>query len=334
MTERGPIFVGGLERTGTSLLYALLASHPRVAMTRRTNWWTFFDGRFGDLARDENLDRCLAVMMRYRRHRKLEPDRDRLRAEFRAGEPSYCRLFGLLEAHHAKRLGKPRWGDKSLLTERYADRVFECFPDARILHMIRDPRDRYASSLKRWKSNRGGVGSATASWISSVALGERNERKHPGRSMIVRYEDLAGEPEAMLRRICAFIDEPFDVEMLQMGGAADFREAGGNSSFGRFATGQISTASIGRYRSALGERQIAFIQLHAGRPMDRHGYASSKVKLSGLAALRYQLWDVPLNRGMMAAWRLRELYHNLTGRTPSAHTMEEPGGHAGQESKS
>lgn len=334
MNDRGPIFVGGLERTGTSLLYALLASHPRVAMTRRTNWWTFFDGRFGDLAKDENLDRCLGVMMRYRRHRKLEPDHDRLLAEFRAGDPSYCRLFALLQSHHAERLGKPRWGDKSLLTERYADRVFECFPDARILHMIRDPRDRYASSLKRWKSNRGGVGSATASWISSVELGERNERMHPGRSMIVRYEDLAGEPEAMLRRICTFIDEPFDQTMLQMGGAADFREAGGNSSFGRFATGQISTASIGRYRSALDAPQIAFIQRHAGRTMDRHGYAGSDVQLSGWAGLRYRLSDAPINRGMMVAWRIREAYHNLTGRTPSAHTMEAPDGPVGQESKS
>ena len=65
----GPVFIGGLERTGTSLLYALLASHPAIAMTRRTNWWTYFYDRFGDLAKDENLDRCLATIRRYRRQR-------------------------------------------------------------------------------------------------------------------------------------------------------------------------------------------------------------------------------------------------------------------------
>ena len=319
--ERGPIFVGGLERTGTSLLYALLASHPNLAMTRRTNWWTYFDGRFGDLAQDANLDRCLAAMLQYRRHRKLEPDHARLRSEFRNGERSYCRLFALLEQHHAERAGKQRWGDKSLHTERYADRVFACFSGARILHMIRDPRDRYASSLKRWKSNRGGVGSATAAWVASVRLGERIQLRHPDRFRIVRYETLAHEPEGTLRELCGFIDEPYDPAMLEMGGASDFREAGGNSSFGRFASGQISTSSIGGYRKVLNESQVAFIQRLAAASMANHGYDPSPITLSGPDAIRHRLIATPVNVGLMAAWRVREAYYDLTGRSPSAHTM-------------
>ncbi len=39
--ERGLIFVAGIERGGASLMYAVLASHPHIAMTRRTNWWAF-----------------------------------------------------------------------------------------------------------------------------------------------------------------------------------------------------------------------------------------------------------------------------------------------------
>lgn len=324
--EQGPIFIGGLERTGTSLLYALLASHPNLAMTRRTNWWTYFDGHFGDLAEDANLDRCLTAMMRYRRHRKLEPDRDRLRDEFVAGDRSYCRLFALLEEHHAERVGKPRWGDKSLHTERYAERVFACFPGARILHMVRDPRDRYASALKRWKSNRGGVGSATAAWIASVRLGERNAKRYPDRFRIVRYETLANDPEGTLRDLCAFVDEPYEPAMLAMGGASDFREAGGNSSFGRFASGQISTSSIGRYRKVLNEAQVAFIQRLAARAMANHGYDPSPIALSGTDALRYRMLDAPLNVSLMAAWRIREAYYDLTGRSPAAHTMRGEGG--------
>ena len=320
---RGPIFVGGLERTGTSLIYALLASHPNLAMTRRTNWWTYFDGQYGNLADDANLDRCLTAMMRYRRHRKLEPDSDRLRDEFRAGKRSYCRLFALLEEQHAERVGKPRWGDKSLHTERYAERVFECFPDARVLHMVRDPRDRYASALKRWESNRGGVGSATAAWIASVRLGERNEKRYPDRFRIVRYETLANDPEATLRDLCAFIDEPYDPAMLAMGGANDFREAGGNSSFGRFTAGHVSTASIGRYRKVLSESQVAFMQSLAGNVMRAHGYEVSPVSLSGFGAFRYRLLDRPMNTARMVAWRLREAYFDRTGRSPSGHTMNE-----------
>jgi hypothetical protein len=324
MSTAGPIFVSGIQRTGTSLIYALLASHPSIAMTRRTNWWTFFDGRFGDLGDDESLDRCLGMMQRYRRHTKLQPDWTRLREDFRSGERSYCRLFALLEEQHAARVGKPRWGDKSLNTERYAERVFECFPDARILHMIRDPRDRHASVLKRWKS-RGGVGSATAAWLASVQLAERNVALHPDRFRVVRYEDLATEPEATLRELCAFIGEPYEPAMLSMSGASDFRDAGGNSSFGRFAVGQISTASIGRYRDVLSDGDIAFMDRHAGAAMARHGYPIARPALGTASMLRYRLANQPLNLAIMGAWHLRERWQELTGRRPSSHTILEDG---------
>lgn len=320
---RGPVFVGGLDRTGTSLVYALLASHPNLAMTRRTNWWTYFYGRFGDLGADANLDRCLTVMRRYRRHRKLDPDWDRLRADFVAGERDYGRLFALLEEQHARRLGRPRWGDKSLHTERYADLVFEHFPDARIIHMIRDPRDRYASVLKRWKRVRGGAGASTAAWIASARLGERNRRQHPEGYRLLRYEDLAERPEATMRSVCEFIGEPFEPRMMAMEGAAEFRESGGNSSYERFAQGTISTASIGRYRSVLSGADIAFIEAQAVDEMRRHGYEAGRPEMSAAARWRYRLGQWPANRLRMAGWRAREWVYDRLGRAPSSETMSE-----------
>ncbi|HEY7525931.1 MAG TPA: sulfotransferase [Candidatus Limnocylindria bacterium] len=317
----GPILIGGLERTGTSLIFALLASHPRIAMTRRTNWWTYFDGRFGDLGQDEALRRILAEMRQYRRHRKLEPDFDRLEADFRAGERSYCRLFDLLESQHAERVGRPRWGDKSLHTERYADRVFECFPEARILHMLRDPRDRYASAVKRWKSRRGGVGSATAAWLASVELGRRNVERYPRQYRFLQYEHLVRDPEGELRAVCEFIGEPFDPSMLGMAGAADFRDAGGNSSFGRFSAGEISPRSIGRFRDVLSPREIAFVQRTAGDEMRSLGYEDAGTRLDGSERLAFALGTVPVNAAKMALWRARERWYDLTGRAPSADTM-------------
>lgn len=317
----GPILIGGLERTGTSLIFALLASHPRIAMTRRTNWWTYFDGRFGDLAHDGALDAILDEMRRYRRHRKLQLDFERLARDFRAGERSYCRLFDLMESQHAERAGRPRWGDKSLHTERYADRVLECFPDARILHMIRDPRDRYASVLKRWRSQRGGVGSATAAWLASLKLGRRNVERHPDSYRLLLYEDLVRDPEREMRAICEFIGEPYDESMLGMSGAADFRDAGGNSSFGRFSAGEISPRSIGRFREVLSPRQVAFVQHAAGSEMRALGYGEAEMPMDGSERVAYALGTVPVNAAKMALWRARERWYDLTGRAPSSDTM-------------
>jgi hypothetical protein len=311
--ERGPVFVAGLERSGTSLAYALLASHPNIAMTRRTNLWRHFFGQHGDLTDPENVERCLATMSRYKRLVVLDLDFARLRGEFLAGERTYPRLFALLEGQVAERIGRPRWGDKSLHTEHYADDILEAYPGARILHMIRDPRDRYASSYARWKVRRGGVGAGTAEWLSSVRLARRNERRHPDRYLIVRYETLATEPEASLAEICAFIDEPFTREMLSMEGAPDFRE-GGNSSYGKRDPGIISTGSIGRFRDVLSPRQIAFVQFLAGREMSSFGYQPEPVSLARTQGLRLALFDLPVESARLLVWRARERVRDRRGR--------------------
>jgi hypothetical protein len=318
----GPIFVGGLDRSGTSLMYALLASHPEIAMTRRTNWWTYFHGRFGDLAKDEHLDRLLDEMLRYRRHRKLEPDRETLRAAFRAGPPRDARLFALMEEQFAARMGRSRWGDKSLHTERYAADVYGEFPTASILHMIRDPRDRYASVLKRWKRVRGGVGGATAAWLASVALGDHNAARYPDRYRVVRYEDLAARPVEVMQEICTFIGVPFEQVMMEMRGAETFREAG-NSSYGAIPEGTISTRSIGRYREVMSAADVRFLQGRAGDVMLAHGYGLDPVDMSPADGLRYRFVRLPLEGVRMAAWRGREWIRDRVGRAAPGHTMLE-----------
>src|SRR5207249_8822924 len=106
---------------------------------------------------------------------------------FLAGERTYPRLFELIESQFAERVDRPRWGDKSLNTEHYAGPIFRAYPGARILHMIRDPRDRYASSLARWKVRRGGVGAGSAEWLASARIAATNQRRYPDRYRVVVY---------------------------------------------------------------------------------------------------------------------------------------------------
>lgn len=320
--ERGPIYIAGLERSGTSLIFALLASHPNIAMTRRTNLWTHFYRQYGDLSDPVNFEHCLGTMMRYKRLIKLQPNPNRLRDDFWGGEPTYARLFALLEEHHAERLGKRRWGDKSLNTERYAEPIFESYPQARIIHMIRDPRDRFASSLARWKVRRGGVGAGSAEWLASARLALHNQRRYPDRYKVIRYESIATNPDETIREVCDFIGEPFTPEMLNMQGAPTFREKGSNSSYGQRDPGVISPDSIGRFRQVLTPLQIAFIQVSAGRMMDVFGYERDGQNLSIPQRLRLGL-TVPLESSRLIAWRIRESFRDRAGRPVPAYRLVE-----------
>ncbi len=324
--NRGPIYLAGADRSGTTLTYALLASHPHIAFPQLgSNMWTFFYGQYGDLGRRENLERCLAAMLRYKNVRFLNPDPERIRKEFWQGEPTYARLFALFHDHFAERAGKPRWGDKTSYVERYADPIMAAYPDVRIIHLIRDPRDRYASAIKRWPNQKGQVGGATARWLYSVALARRNINKYPDRYMVLRYETLVSAPEETLQKVCAFLGEEYDPVMFTMAGARGFVGKGGNSSFERFEPARITTAAVGRFRKTLSPREIAFIQAHAGREMRLFDYAPVKVDLEVREQLRLYVVDTPTNLARMAGWRTLEAiqlrFPAQMGRTPMGNRI-------------
>jgi Sulfotransferase family len=323
--KRGPIFVAGPERSGTSLVYALLASHSNIAMTRRTNLWTHFYNQYGDLADDANLDRCLQMMMRYRRLAKLDPDPERLRRDFRNGPATYERLFALLEQQYADGLGRPRWGDKSLNTERYTDVIIAAYPRARVIHMMRDPRDRYASQKTRWQGRRGGVGAGTAEWLASARAAVRNEGRYPANVLVLRYEDLVCQPDASMRRVCDFIDEPYTDAMLTLDGAPVFRDKGSNSSYGPRTSGTISSDSVGKFRRVLSPTEITFIQNTTVSEMAHFGYDPEPQHLAAPLRLRFVVGNLPWETCRLMAWRVREAVRNRRGRPVPSYRLVETG---------
>ncbi len=331
-SEAGPVFIGGLDRSGKTTMRAFVASHPHIAIPSvGSNMETYFYERYGDLADPANLDRCLAAMLRYKHVRFLQPDEARIRREFAQGPATYERLFSLFLIHFAEREGKPRWGAQTGLIERYADELFASFPGVKVIHMLRDPRDRYEASLALWPDGKGRAGGATARWRYSVRLAERNARRHTGGYLIVRFEDMVREPEATMRRVCAFLDEPFVPEMLAMPRAEKHRAmlAAGVDG-GSLGRAPLSETFIGGYRGAIPERELAFMQLHAGRAMRRHGYELEPLHLSAAERARFVAFDWPNQAVRMAAWQgvetLQQRFPRLVPRRPGSRMIVEPAG--------
>jgi hypothetical protein len=316
-----PIFLAGSQRSGTTLLYAIMGSHPNIALTRRTNFWEFFYKRFGDLNEPENAARCLSALKRYDRIAVLKPDWCAIFDEFWSSERTYARLFGLLEQQLARRQGKERWGDKSHNLERHAKAIFECYPNARVIHIIRDPRDRYVSARKADRVGRSGAAGGIAAWLWSVHHAKRNIRRYPNQYKVVQFESLVEAPEGTTRELCDFVEEEFSPAMLRMQGASAFRDRGGNSSFQSHQAGAISRSPVGRYRKYLQPRDLALMQALARREMRDFHYPVDPVKFAGVDWLRHHLVDRPLSWAMAAQWQARQEYKFWAGRDPSARRV-------------
>jgi len=113
---------------------------------------------------------------------------------------------------YAKRMGKPRWGDK---TPRYVQRmtlIQGLLPEARFIHVIRDGRD-VALSVKDLWFGPDSVEEAAQRWRKAIETARLQSRKLP-HYLEIRYEDLVSNTEPTLRRISDFIDLPWNPSML------------------------------------------------------------------------------------------------------------------------
>jgi hypothetical protein len=305
--QPGPIYIGGLDRSGKTTMAAFLTSHPNIAIPAiGSNMWTYFYGQYGDLKKAANFERCLTAMMRYKHVSVLLPDAERIRREFADGPATYARLFALVHIHAAERDGKPRWGVQTGLIERYADQLFDAYPGVKIIHMVRDPRDRYEGSLALWPGGKGRAGGATARWTYSMRLAERNLRRHPDGYKIVRYEDMVQQPERTVREVCSFLGESFDPRMLQMTGAPERRERLRAQSSTAPTDVPLSPEFIGRFRGTIPEHEIAFMQLSAGRRMRAYGYERERLDMSAREWLGFTVVRGPDQFARMLAWRIVE----------------------------
>jgi hypothetical protein len=205
----GPIFIGGLSSSGKTPLRIILSAHPDLALTRKTYLWDRYYGRYGDLSDAGALDRCLTALRADRALAALAPDLDAVGRELTAGPPTYARLFGAIHAQAAARCGKRRWGEQLGFVERYADPIFADFPDAAMIHMIRDPRDRMAAMFGTQRPRPGRCGWETAKWRRSAQLAARNQLHHPDGYRVVSYEALTDDTETTVGVLCEFIGEEY-----------------------------------------------------------------------------------------------------------------------------
>jgi hypothetical protein len=236
--------------------------------------WTRYYGRFGDLAQAERLERCLRAMMKEGGIQELDLDLDRIRSEFGKGDPTYGRLFGLIHRQHADREGKARWGDQLGMVEAFADCVFETYPDASMIHMVRDPR-REGSS--RGLRHLGRLGWATGRWLHSADLAMRNRSRYPDRYRVVRYEALVADPEATLREVTSFLGEELEPQMLATLPAVAHTQ------------GDAPTPAA-----------TAFVERYASHRLDLLGYSANLQTNS--PGPGFYVVDWPANRLSMVAW--------------------------------
>lgn len=224
MNLQSPIYVTGHHRSGKTILRWLLDAHPDISMSQRTQMWPRFYRAFGSLEDADNLEACITAMKKRSQIARLDLDWERLTADFLAGPSTYSHLFALVHQQMATTNGANRWGDQSTNLERYAARILEAHPGARIVHLVRDPLDAFEAYRQKGTRRLSGVGTFSAGWAKSARLAAANQQAHPRNYRVVRYEDLVTSPQSTAMSVFEFVGEPFDESLLNIGHADRYAE--------------------------------------------------------------------------------------------------------------
>jgi hypothetical protein len=213
-----PVFVVGMNGSGTTMLLDCLGRHPQLyAFREETRLIPFLMARqdvYGDLAVDANLRRLWDDVRTLPVFREANggtpvPLPDDWRDQPRS-------LGGILDAvfrYFAFAEDKRRWCEKTPQHVQHLRALGEMFPQAKFVHVIRDGRDCAASFHRRWYRQ---PELTVFRWKKVVAMGRAQGRElGASRYLEVRYEDLTARPEPALRAICEFLGLPFDAAVLE-----------------------------------------------------------------------------------------------------------------------
>lgn len=224
---KGPVFLVGAPRSGTTLLQYMVRSHPSISLpSGESHFIVPFLQRadeFGDLAKPGSLRTALIAIER-KAHRFFSEDFHGLRFDLdtvftelaRQRINSMPELIDAVFRLNAKGEGKERWGDKTPYYALHLQLLSESFPSGQFIHIIRDGRDCALSMLHR-KYDLGiyNVYDAAFVWRRYVDSAQTQGRLlGPQRYLEFHYESLLQDPRGTMETVCRFLNEPFSESLL------------------------------------------------------------------------------------------------------------------------
>lgn len=283
MTADGPVFVVGAPRSGTTLILTMLNRHPDIALCGETYFGYYVldrEAAFGDLSDTVARARAIDAYLATRRAQSLGLDLVALRERLLRDATDCGAMFLALMRFHAESCGKTVFGDKTPHHALAAAELAARFPGARVVHIVRDPRD-VVASLRRMPWGQGSVRSDAALWAACVRGAERCAGSP--RFLRVRYEDVVARPEDEMARLVGFLGVPPDPRILEASGGTASRWW-----FDR-AQGRVEQGRRERWREELTPAEVQVVEWTAAAEMRAVGYepacppAPAGLRLSVLA---------------------------------------------------
>ena len=257
------VFVGGCDRSGTTVVSRLIAEHGNLVMLPEAYFHAVAYRKFGPGA-------TAAQMVGHWRRRSWEIADDDPRAT--GGPLAGFLIEAMADIYESKR------GERSPLRVvestpeniEVATTLLDQFPAALLVHVVRDPRA-VVSSLRRADFGPTTAQECARFWKQRIASGLGAEAAHPERVIRVRYESLMSDPDSIRSVVdrIAPADGRFTFDKDR-----DLIVDPTSREIQARVADRVDTSRTEAWRSASSERDIAIVEYECRELMNTFGYST------------------------------------------------------------
>lgn len=271
--DRQYFFILGTPRSGTTLLKSMLMQSEGVVIPAETHYLGIvsrgpgeprakLDERQWEAFQNSLIARSITD--------QVEFDHDHFRALASRSPRTYAGLLRSLLDAIGDHSGARVVGEKSPAHTEHAQLLAKMMPEARFVHITRDPRDVAASHRDVFGK---AILGAALRWRTDARADEICRDQMPtGRYQHICYEDLIASPEETLRDLCDFLRIEFDQKMTDPSNRED-RGFSETKTHVMLTLQPLSKSRIGRSKEKLSKNEIALVETICRRGMTRLSYS-------------------------------------------------------------
>lgn len=284
----GPLFIVGCQRSGTTMLYRILAETLNIGFGRdNTLFMTLSTNikKYGDLNTKKNLKKLLEYIENNSVFKKRFVGMRINNDDFIEClvKREYGDIIRTIYAYWALLQGKTRWGGKTPDYTAHTKSLIKIFPDLKIIHIIRDGRDVATSFLqRRWGPKDPYI--AAKYWKKRVDRGTAGRKLLGNKCLEIKYEDFLQFPREKFQEIIKFLNY-YGIKKNQA-----------NIKFENIVS-TINKKNIYKWKNKMNPRDVCVFEIIAGEKLENYGYEIvnknfKELKLNFLQMTYHQINDV------------------------------------------
>jgi len=237
----------------------MLNAHPDITMPPEFHFVSQYIANHPH----EDFSETMARLSSDRRFARLNLTTEEITKRFLEGNLSFslAKLYEVILRLYSSKKGVRIIGDKAPKNIEYLPVLKRIFPEASVIHLIRDPRDVYLSRTKaKWSSSRYDLLQFLA-YRSQLDQGRRiGPQLFAEHYQEILYEKLLHQPSIELESVCRLLGVSFDDSMLNFSDSAKELVFSDELTWKKEALGPLLTQNMNKWRKELPVSQILRIE--------------------------------------------------------------------------